>query len=231
VSDLIAGLYAVNAIEAALYEREQSGRGQFIDLALLDSQVAALANQALNYLVAGKAPGRRGTAHPNIVPYQAFATKDGYLMLAVGNDRQFADFCEIAGRAGLAKDERFATNAARVGNRALLIPQVDRLCRQKTTSVWLKALAKANVPCGPINDLAQVFADPQVKHRKLHFDLPHAQGGQVPQVRHPALFSRTALKHRDPPPLLGQHTDLVLAKELGVTAEELQRLRADGVIA
>jgi crotonobetainyl-CoA:carnitine CoA-transferase CaiB-like acyl-CoA transferase len=231
VSDLITGLYAVNAIEAALYERELSGRGQFIDLALLDSQVAALANQALNYLVTGQSPARRGTAHPNIVPYQAFATKDGYLMLAVGNDRQFADFCTVAGRAGLARDERFATNAARVENRTLLIPQVDRLCRQKTTSAWLKALARANVPCGPINDLAQVFADPQVKHRKLRFDLPHGKGGQLPQVRHPALFSRTALKYREPPPLLGQHTDSVLAKELGITALELERLRADGVIA
>ncbi|HXV39684.1 MAG TPA: CaiB/BaiF CoA-transferase family protein [Steroidobacteraceae bacterium] len=230
VSDLITGLYAVNAIEAALYEREMSGRGQYIDLALLDTQVAALANQALNYLVTGKAPGRRGTAHPNIVPYQAFATKDGYLMLAVGNDRQFADFCRVAGRAGLAKDERFATNAARVEHRAALIPQIDRLCRQKTTAAWLKALASAGVPCGPINDLAQVFEEPQVRHRKLRFDLPHPGGGPVPQVRNPVLFSRTVLKYRDPPPLLGQHTDEVLSKELGVTAEELRRLRTDGVI-
>lgn len=231
VSDLIAGLYAANAIAAALYEREQSGRGQFIDLALLDAQVAALANQALNYLVTGRPPGRRGTAHPNIVPYQAFATKDGYLMLAVGNDRQFADFCSAAGRAGLAKDGRFATNASRVENRAALIPQIERLCRQKTTAAWLKALARAKVPCGPINDLAQVFADPQVRHRKLRFDLPHAGGGQLPQVRNPALFSRTALKYRAAPPLLGQHTDQVLAEELGTTAEELARLRAEGTIA
>jgi len=230
VADLIAGLYAVNAIEAALYEREQSGRGQQIDLALLDTQVAALANQAMNYLVTGEPPGRRGTAHPNIVPYQAFATKDGYLMLAVGNDRQFADFCQVAGRAGLAKDDRFATNAARVQHRETLIPQIDRLCRQKTTAAWLKALAGAGVPCGPINDLAQVFAEPQVQHRKLRFDLPHPAGGQVPQVRNPVLFSRTVLKYRDPPPLLGQHTDEVLASELGVTADELRRLRTDGVI-
>ncbi|MGQ0383889.1 MAG: CaiB/BaiF CoA transferase family protein [Gammaproteobacteria bacterium] len=230
VSDLITGLYAVNAITAALFEREHSGRGQLIDLALLDTQVAALANQALNYLVTGQAPGRRGTAHPNIVPYQAFATKDGYLMLAVGNDRQFADFCAVAGRAGLAKDKRFATNAARVQNRATLIPQIERLCRLKTTAGWLKALAAARVPCGPINDLAQVFEEPQVKHRKLRFDLPHAAGGQLPQVRNPALFSRTTLRYRDPPPVLGQHTDEVLAKELGVTADELRRLRTDDVI-
>ena len=230
VSDLITGLYAVNAIEAALYEREQSGRGQYIDLALLDSQVAALANQALNYLVTGQAPGRRGTAHPNIVPYQAFATQDGYLMLAVGNDRQFARFCRVAGQPTLAKDPRFRTNAARVEHRSALIPWIDRLCREKPTSAWLKALAKAGVPCGPINDLAQVFEEPQVKHRKLRFDLPHPNGGKLPQVRNPVLFSRTALKYRVPPPLLGQHTDEVLSKELGVTAEELRRLRTDGVI-
>jgi crotonobetainyl-CoA:carnitine CoA-transferase CaiB-like acyl-CoA transferase len=152
-------------------------------------------------------------------------------MLAVGNDRQFADFCKVAGRAGLARDPKFATNAARVEHRAALIPQIDRLCRQKTTAAWLKALAPAGVPCGPINDLAQVFEEPQVKHRKLRFDLPHPGGGQVPQVRNPVLFSRTALRYRDPPPLLGQHTDDVLATELGVTAEELRRLRTDGVIA
>jgi crotonobetainyl-CoA:carnitine CoA-transferase CaiB-like acyl-CoA transferase len=230
VSDLITGLYAVQAITAALFEREHSGRGQYIDLALLDTQVSALANQALNYLVTGKAPARRGTAHPNIVPYQAFATKDGYLMLAVGNDRQFADFCREAGREGLAKDPRFATNAARVENRATLIPQLERLCRLKTTAAWLKALAKAGVPCGPINDLGQLFEDPQVQHRKLRFELPHGAGGQLPQVRNPALYSRTALRYRVPPPLLGEHTGRVLKDELGVTAEELQRLRADGVV-
>lgn len=230
VSDLIAGLYAVNAITAALYEREQSGRGQYIDLALLDTQVAALANQSLNYLVTGKPPGRRGTAHPNIVPYQAFASKDGYLMLAVGNDRQFAGFCKAAGRPGLATDKRFRTNALRVEHRVALIPEIDRLCRQKTTKTWLKTLAAAGVPCGPINDLAQVFAEPQVRHRKLRFDLPHALGGTVPQVRNPVLFSRNALEYRDPPPLLGQHTESVLTSELGLSAEEILSLKAHGTI-
>ncbi len=231
VSDLITGLYAVQAITAALLEREQSGRGQCIDLALLDTQVSALANQTLNYLISGKPPARRGTAHPNIVPYQAFATKDGYLMLAVGNDRQFADFCQEAGREGLAKDPRFATNAARVENRATLIPQLERLCRLRTTTTWLQALAKAGVPCGPLNDLGQLFEDPQVKHRKLRFELPHGAGASLPQVRNPVLYSRTTLKYRAPPPLLGEHTDRVLKDELGVTAEELSRLRADGAIA
>jgi crotonobetainyl-CoA:carnitine CoA-transferase CaiB-like acyl-CoA transferase len=230
VSDLIAGLYAVNAITAALYERELSGRGQHIDLALLDTQVAALANQALNYLVSGKPPVRRGTAHPNIVPYQAFATKDGYLMLAVGNDRQFADFCAAAGRPALARNAKYRTNAARVEHRADLILRIDRLCRAKTTAAWLKLLTKAGVPCGPINDLAQVFAEPQVKHRKMRFGLPHPLGGTVPQVRNPVLFSRNSLEYRDPPPLLGQHTESVLTAELGITADEIRSLKADGII-
>jgi crotonobetainyl-CoA:carnitine CoA-transferase CaiB-like acyl-CoA transferase len=220
----------VNAITAALYERELSGRGQHIDLALLDTQVAALANQALNYLVTGKPPVRRGTAHPNIVPYQAFATKDGYLMLAVGNDRQFAAFCDAAGRPTLARNVKYRTNAARVEHRAELIRQIDRLCRMKTTAAWLRLLTRAGVPCGPINDLAQVFAEPQVRHRKMRFDLPHPLGGTVPQVRNPVLFSRNTLKYRDPPPLLGQHTESVLGAELGLTRDELLSLKSDGTI-
>ena len=230
VSDLITGLYAVTAITAALYEREQSGRGQYIDLALLDTQIAALANQNLNYLVGGKPPRRQGTAHPNIVPYQAFATRDGYLMLAVGNDRQFKAFCKAAGRPGLAADKRFGSNALRVEHRAALIPEIDRLCRQKTTTIWLKTLAAAGVPCGPINDLAQMFAEPQVRHRKMRFDLPHSLGGKVPQVRNPVLFSRNALEYRDPPPLLGQHTESVLTAELGLTPDEILSLKTDGTI-
>lgn len=230
VSDLITGLYAVAAIAAALHERDESGRGQAIDLALLDAQIAALANQNLNYLISGEAPVRRGTAHPNIVPYQAFATQDGYLMLAVGNDRQFADFCAIAGEPALAADERYRTNAARVANRATLIPEIDRLCRGKTTSAWLTALTEIGVPCGPINDLAQVFEQPQVRHRELRFDLPHPLGGTVPQVRNPVHYSRTKLEYHDPPPLLGQHTVEIIARELGLTTEEVAALKAEGAI-
>jgi crotonobetainyl-CoA:carnitine CoA-transferase CaiB-like acyl-CoA transferase len=230
VSDLMSGLYALSAILGALYEREQSGQGQAIDLALLDTQIAALANQSLNYLISGISPGRQGTAHPNIVPYQAFATADSYLMLAVGNDRQFASFCSAAGRAELAEDERYRTNAGRVANRAALVPEIDRLCRQKTTRLWLAALALVGVPCGPINNLAEVFAEPQVKHRKMRFDLPHPAGGQVPQVRNPVLYSRSKLEYRDPPPLLGQHTRTVLQQELGVTALEFETLRSTGVV-
>jgi len=231
VSDLISGMYALSAILGALYERQQSGKGQAIDLALLDTQVAALANQGLNYLISGVPPGRRGTAHPNIVPYQAFATADGYLMLAVGNDRQFEGFCGVAGRPELARDEQFRTNAGRVANRALLIPEIDRICRRKTTRQWLAALATVGVPCGPINNLAEVFDEPQVKHRKMRFDLPHPQGGSVPQLRNPILYSRTNLEYRDPAPLLGQHTTEVLAEVLGLGPEELEALRTGFVIA
>jgi crotonobetainyl-CoA:carnitine CoA-transferase CaiB-like acyl-CoA transferase len=231
VSDLITGLYAAMAIAAALHEREQSGRGEYIDLALLDTQVAALANQALNYLVTGVPPVRRGTAHPNIVPYQAFATRDGYLMLAVGNDRQFAAFCLAAGKTALADDKRFHTNSARVVNRRVLVETIDKLCRQKTTKTWLKMLTQVKVPCGPINNLAEVFEEPQVQHRKLRFDLPHALGGQVPQVRNPLVFSRNSLEYRNPPPLLGEHTAAVLVEELGLSEGEILSLKTDEVIS
>ena len=230
VSDLIAGLYAANAITAALVEREHSGRGDHIDLALLDTQVAALANQALNYLVTGKPPVRRGTAHPNIVPYQAFATKDDWLMLAVGNDRQYEAFCVAAGKPALAKDRRFKTNSDRVANRGVLIPQIEKLCRQKTTRDWLKLLATANVPCGPINNLAEVFDEPQVRHRKLRFEMKHSAGAELPQVRQPALFERLDGTSTNPPPRLGEHTKKVLSDELGLTSDEILSLLGDGTI-
>jgi crotonobetainyl-CoA:carnitine CoA-transferase CaiB-like acyl-CoA transferase len=230
VSDLMTGMYALAAVLGALYEREHSGRGQYIDLALLDAQVAALANLNLNYLVSGRVPERHGTAHPNIVPYQTFATADGWLMLAVGNDRQFADFCRIAGARELADDPRFRTNTARVENRSVLIPRIAQLLQVKPTASWLRELAQAQVPCGPINDIGQMFTEPQVRHRGLRFDLPHAQGGRVPQVRNPVRYSRSEIEYRDPPPLLGEHTDAVLASELGLSATELGELRAAGAI-
>jgi crotonobetainyl-CoA:carnitine CoA-transferase CaiB-like acyl-CoA transferase len=230
VVDLMTGMYAVSAIVAALYERSASGHGQYVDLALLDTQVAWLANQSLNYLVGGRPPQRQGTAHPNIVPYQAFSTADGFLMLAVGNDRQFVAFCRVAGRPDLADDPRYATNADRVRHREALVPEVERTLRTRTLAAWLDALTPAAVPCGPINDLAQVFDDPQVRHRGLRFDLPHAAGGAVPQVRNPVVYSRTALEYRLAPPLLGQHTDTVLAAELGLDAARIAALRSAGAI-
>ncbi|MBS0396276.1 MAG: CoA transferase [Proteobacteria bacterium] len=231
VVDLMTGMYAVGAITAALYERTRSGRGQYIDLALLDTQVGWLANQNLNYLLSGQAPRRQGTAHPNIVPYQAFATADGHLMLAVGNDRQFAAFAALAGRAELAADPRFATNAARVANRAVLVPIVAELLRERTTRGWIERLAGAAVPCGPINDLAAVFAEPQVRHRELRLDLPHPLAGSVPQVRNPIRYSRSAIEYGRAPPLLGEHTAEVLGAELGLGAGEIEALRASGAIA
>ena len=229
LTDILTGLYATIAIQAALAHREKSGSGQHIDLALLDVQVACLANQAMNYLVSGKAPRRLGNGHPNIVPYQDFPTADGDMILAIGNDGQFARFCDIAGHAGWAKDERFASNAARVENRSELIPLLRQATVMKTTAEWIALLENAAVPCGPINDLAAVFADPQVLHRGLRVDLPHAAGGTAPQVANPIRFSATPIDYRRAPPLLGQDTEAVL-RELGRSAEDIAALRATGAI-
>jgi crotonobetainyl-CoA:carnitine CoA-transferase CaiB-like acyl-CoA transferase len=231
VADLMCGMYAVAGILAALQERERSGLGQYIDLALLDTQVAWLANQAMNYLVTGQPPSRKGTAHPNIVPYQAVATADGHLMLAVGNDGQFERFCRAAGATELAADARFATNAGRVAHREVLVPAVEALLRQKATAEWLAVLAAAQVPCGPINDLAQVFAEPQVRHRGLRFELPHPTAGQVPGVRNPVRFGRTPIGYDRPPPLLGADTAAVLQDRLGLDDQMLADLVDRGVIA
>jgi glutaryl-CoA transferase len=230
VVDLMTGLYATSAILAALYERAESGLGQYIDLALLDTQVAVLANQNMNYLLSGRAPRRVGNGHPNIVPYQTFRTRDGYLILAVGNDRQFASFAAITGRAELAQDPRFATNSARVANRAVLVSLVEELLGARTTHEWIQLFAPAAVPCGPINDLAAVFAEPQVRHRGLKIDLPHPLSGSVPQVRNPIRYSRTELEYRLPPPLLGEHTAAVLGAELGLDAAAIDGLRSRGVV-
>jgi crotonobetainyl-CoA:carnitine CoA-transferase CaiB-like acyl-CoA transferase len=229
LTDILTGLYAGNAILAALVHREKSGEGQHIDLALLDVQVACLANQAMNYLVSGKAPRRMGNGHPNIVPYQDFPTADGDMILAIGNDGQFARFCEIAGHAEWSGDLRFATNAARVRHRAELIPLLRQTTVMKTTAQWIALLEKAAVPCGPINDLAGVFADPQVIHRGLRVDMPHAAGGAAPQVANPIHFSATPIDYLRSPPLLGQDTEAVL-KELGHNESEIAALRAAGVV-
>jgi crotonobetainyl-CoA:carnitine CoA-transferase CaiB-like acyl-CoA transferase len=229
LTDILTGLYAGNAILAALAHREKTGQGQHIDLALLDVQVACLANQAMNYLVSGKAPRRMGNGHPNIVPYQDFPTADGDMILAIGNDGQFARFCEIAGHAEWSGDPRFATNAARVRNRTLLIPLLRQTTVMKTTAQWITLLENAAVPCGPINDLAGVFADPQVIHRGLHVEMPHAAGGSAPQVANPIHFSTTPIDYRRAPPLLGQDTAAVL-KELGRNEMEIAALRAAGIV-
>ncbi len=229
LTDILTGLYAGNAILAALLHRDRTGQGQHIDLALLDVQVACLANQAMNYLVSGTAPKRMGNGHPNIVPYQDFPTADGDMILAIGNDGQFARFCELAGHAEWARDERFASNAARVKHRAELLPLLRQATAMKTTAQWIALLESAAVPCGPINDLAGVFADPQVQHRGLHLDLAHAAGGSAPQVANPIRYSATPIAYRSAPPLLGQDTDAIL-HELGRSDEAIARLRSAGII-
>jgi crotonobetainyl-CoA:carnitine CoA-transferase CaiB-like acyl-CoA transferase len=255
VTDVLTGLYAVIAIQGALAHRANTGEGQHIDLSLLDVQAAALANQALNYLVSGRAPGRLGNAHPNIVPYEAFQTSDGYIILAVGNDSQFARFCEVAKRRELADDERFATNPSRVENRDVLIPMLGDLMRVRSSADWLAALEQLGVPCGPINDIEQLFADPHVRERGLQIAIPDPDrvvpdvrdipndrvvpndrtvpndgAAARPGVASPIRFSATPIQYELPPPRLGQHTDEVLREELQLDAAELKRLRSSGVI-
>lgn len=215
LTDILTGLYASNAVLAALAERERSGQGQYIDLALLDVQVACLGNQALNYLTTGQAPQRLGNAHPNIVPYQDFPTADGDFILTVGNDGQFSRFCEVAGHPEWASDARFSSNAQRVANRAELVPLIRQTTVFRTTAEWIIALEQAGVPCGPINDLAQVFEDAQIKARGVQISLPHALSGEVALVANPIRLSRTPVEYRSAPPLLGEHSDEVLRDWLG----------------
>ncbi len=226
VSDLITGLYTTIAIQAALIHQSRTGEGQAIDMALFDCQVAGLANQATNYLAGGMLPGRLGNAHPNIVPYQVFATADGFLILAIANDGQFRRFC---GAAGIAPDPRFATNAERVAQRENLVALLTPLLRARTTENWIAALEAANVPCGPINRIDQVFAEPQAVARGLKISLPHEDAGPLDLVASPLRLEKTPPEYRSAPPLLGQQTRAVLG-ELGLTDVEIERLAKDGVI-
>lgn len=230
LTDILTGLYSTSAILAALAHRDQGGVGQHIDMALLDVQVACLANQAMNYLTTGTPPRRLGNAHPNIVPYQDFPTADGDFILTVGNDSQFRKFAEVAGQPHWADDPRFATNTQRVAHRSELIPLIRQATVFKTTSEWIVALERAGVPCGPINDVAQVFADPQVQARGLRLDLPHALGGLVPQVASPIRLSGTPVEYRRAPPLLGEHTLEVLTGVLGLPEESVMTLRKAGIL-
>lgn len=215
VTDILTGLYASNAILAAVVERESSGLGQHIDLSLLDVQVACLANQSLNYLTTGTPPKRMGNAHPNIVPYQDFPSADGDFILTVGNDSQFRRFCSVAGHPEWAEDPRFATNAQRVAHRDLLIPLIRQVTVFRTTDQWMADLEQAGVPCGPINDLAQVFADPQVLARGLKVRMAHPLSGEVDLVANPIRLSRTPVEYRLAPPLLGEHAAQILRDWLG----------------
>lgn len=230
LTDVLTGLYASNAILAALAHREKTGEGQYIDVSLLDVQVACLANQALNYCTTGQSPQRMGNAHPSIVPYEDFPTADGYMILAIGNDAQFARFCEEGGQPELALDPRFQTNAERVINRKTLIPLLRRITVCRTTSEWIAALESKAVPCGPINDLAGVFADPQVKAREMRLQLSHPTLGPVPQVANPIRLSASPVTYGLAPPLLGEHTSDVLQNILGLSENSIEQLQRQGAI-
>ncbi|MDH3533759.1 MAG: CoA transferase [Gammaproteobacteria bacterium] len=230
IADIMAGMYATTAVLAALNARAVTGHGQRIDVPLYDSQVAWLANQNMNYLVGGEVPQRMGTAHPNLVPYQAFATRDGNLMLAVGNDRQFAAFADCIDRPGLATDERFRRNSDRIANRAELIGQIEPVLGSRTTAHWLKALADRGVPAGPINSIDKVLTDAYAEERRLVRPLANSLGQEVPTVANPVNFSETHVSYRKAPPLLGEHTDEVLREWLGYSHDLIAELREDSAI-
>jgi crotonobetainyl-CoA:carnitine CoA-transferase CaiB-like acyl-CoA transferase len=229
-ADIFTGLYSVIGVLGALYHRERTGEGQFIDMALLDSQVAVLANQALNYLVGGKAPTRLGNAHPNIVPYQTFQTKDGYIIMAVGTDRQFKEFCSIIGAPKLVEDERFKTNSGRVEHRNELIPLLVEPMKAHTTSEWIEAFEAAAVPCGPINTIDQVFANEQILSRGVQIGLTRDDGVQVPGVANPIQFSATPLEFDKAPPKLGDSTERVLSGILGLKPDIIAQLKSTKIV-
>jgi len=232
ISDIVCGMYAIIAILGALHERGRSGQGQWIDVSLLDTQLAWLVNEGMNYLLSGKLPIRRGNAHPNIVPYQLFPASDGHFILAVGNDSQFRRFCAFAGREELAEDPRFATNPARLENRDDLIDLLKAETAKKPRDHWLKGLEGAGVPCGPVNDLRQVFEDPQVEARGMKMSMAHsgAGAGEVDLIASPINLSRTPVGYRHAPPMLGQHTDEVLIEEFGFDEARIADLRKQGII-
>ena len=230
VSDLMAGMYSAVAILAAVTHRERTGEGQYIDMALYDVMLAMLANMNMNYLTSGKAPGRSGNAHPNIVPYQVFAASDGHIIVAVGNDSQFGKFCEVAGVPQLATDPRYRRNADRVRNREALISVLAHVLQTQSVASWVGSLDAAGVPCGPINDIAHALADPQALARGMRIDLPHPGAGTVPMVANPIKSSATPPVYERAPPTLGQHTESVLREFAKIGDAELQRLKSRGVI-
>ncbi|HZX25475.1 MAG TPA: CaiB/BaiF CoA-transferase family protein [Telluria sp.] len=230
LTDLMTGMYATIAILAALTHRDRSGEGQYIDMALLDTQVAMLANVGSNYLTSGKPPKRWGNAHANIVPYQTFACADGYIIVATGNDGQYQKFVEVGGRPELATDPRFATNPQRVQNRDVLVPILAEMVKSKSKADWIAQLEAVGVPCGPINNLDEVFDNPQVQARRMAIEMPHPAAGTVKLVRSPMRLSETPADAQRPPPLLGQHTDEVLQEVLGQSGADIAKLRERGVI-
>lgn len=232
IADIMAGMYACVAILTALLDRKATGRGRHIDISLLDCQVAWLYNQAMNYLVSGEEPARLGNAHPNIVPYETFSTSDGYINVGVGNDAQFFRFCTAIGRQDLRQDPRFATNSLRLKHREILIKELQKTLAQRTSAHWLEICHRASVPCGPINLMREVFSDPHIKARSLIEEVLHpaAAGRPVRLLRSPIRMTDAELGIRIPPPMLGQHTEEVLSKELGYHSATIAALRDKGVI-
>jgi crotonobetainyl-CoA:carnitine CoA-transferase CaiB-like acyl-CoA transferase len=230
IADLMTGMYATVGVLAALAHRDRTGEGQAIDMALLDVQVAMLANVGSNYLASGKAPQRWGNAHQNIVPYQAFQTSDGWIIVAVGNDGQFRKFAEVGGRPELADDIRFSTNPERVRHRDILVPIVADMVKTRGKREWIEALEAAGVPCGPINDVGEVFADEQVRARGMRVEVPHPSGATAPLVRNPIRMSATPPEVRSAPPTLGEHTEAVLRDVLGYDEAAIAALRGKSVI-
>lgn len=232
IADVMCGMYATSAILAAVYHREKTGEGQYIDLGLLDTQLAWLVNVGLNYLTSGKVPQRVGNEHPNIVPYNVLPSSDGYFILAVGNDGQYVKFCQFAGVPDLAADPRFVTNEKRVVNRKAIYEILPDVTRRKTTDAWVTGLSKLGVPCGPVNTVEQAFADPQLQSRGMRISVPHPLAGEgtVDLIGNPIKYSATPVEYRMAPPFLGQHTDEVLKQMLDLPAAEIARLRAAGVI-
>lgn len=231
LTDIVTGLYATIGVLAALSHRDRTGEGQYVETALLDVQVACLANQAMNYLTTGKAPSRMGNAHPNIVPYEDFPTADGNMVLTVGNDAQFARLCDVLGHPEWASDDRFATNPARVASRRELIPKLRQATVMRSTREWVDVLERAGVPCGPVNTLDQVFDDPQVLARGMKQSLHHPALGEVPSVGNPIKLKLTPVSYRMAPPLLGEQSDQVLRKIAGLSPDAIKALRDQGVIS
>ncbi len=231
VGDITAGFYAVSAILAALRHRDMvSGQGQHIDLSLLDAQVAAISHVAMMYLVSGNQPPRLGNASPITCPWQSFECQDGQIVIAVGNDTQFKAFCDVLGLPGLARDPRFLTNPLRARNRLELVPMLEVPFKSRSVSAWYEAFDAAGVPSGPINNFAQVFEDPQIKHREVLMHMPHASAGSVPQVANPVKFSRTPVQYHRAPPVLGEHTVEVLREVLGLDERRIADLQDGRVI-
>jgi crotonobetainyl-CoA:carnitine CoA-transferase CaiB-like acyl-CoA transferase len=230
VTDLMTGMYSAVAVLAALAHRDQTGAGQYIDMALLDVAVAMLANMNMNYLTSQQVPKRWGNAHANVVPYQVFACSDGHIILAIGNDSQFRKFCEVAATPDLAVDKRFATNADRLRNREALIPLLERIVAQRPRDQWVAQLEEAGVPCGPINNIAQVFENPQVQFRGMKLSVPHPLAGETPLVASPIRLSDTPVDYQSAPPTLGQHSREVLRELLDMQESEIDRLARERTI-